>query len=139
MPGSMATFLMFQDGRAGEAMRLYLSLFDGAAIDHVERWGEGEAGEAGRIKFAAFTVAGHALRCMDSPPVHDFGFTPSASLFVECSDVGEFERLFAALSQGGRVLMPPGAYGFSQRYAWCDDRYGVSWQLNLGGMSGSPR
>ncbi|MRR31868.1 hypothetical protein EG834_16395 [bacterium] len=26
--------------------------------------------------------------------------------------------------------MPPGKYGSSQKFAWGDDKYGVSWQLN---------
>ncbi|MFS8977804.1 VOC family protein [Cupriavidus necator] len=25
----------------------------------------------------------------------------------------------------------PGIYGFSRRFSWVNDRYGVSWQLNL--------
>jgi len=29
------------------------------------------------------------------------------------------------------MLMPAGGYGFSQRFAWLQDRFGVSWQFNL--------
>ena len=58
-------------------------------------------------------------------------FTPSMSLFVECVGEAEFDRVFAELSSGGAVLMPPNDYGFSTRFAWIDDRFGVSWQLNL--------
>ena len=42
-----------------------------------------------------------------------------------------FDRLFATLSEDGGVLMPPGNYGRSRNFAWINDRFGVSWQLNL--------
>jgi predicted 3-demethylubiquinone-9 3-methyltransferase (glyoxalase superfamily) len=41
------------------------------------------------------------------------------------------ERVFAILSEGGEVLMPLDNYGFSQKFGWVNDRFGVSWQLNL--------
>ena len=80
---------------------------------------------------AEFTVAGPRLACIDSPAPHNFTFTPSASLFVECADEAELDQAFATLSEGGAVLMPPGDYGFSRKFAWVGDRFGVSWQLNL--------
>ena len=39
--------------------------------------------------------------------------------------------LFARLAEGGQTLMPLDAYPFSKRYAWLNDRYGMSWQLTL--------
>lgn len=70
---------------------------------------------------------------IDSPAKHDFTFTPSISLFTECKEEAEFDRLFAAIGEGGKVVMPPNNYGFSARFAWCADRFGVSWQLNWDG------
>ena len=129
MPKSVVTQLMFE-GKAEEAMALYVSLFSGSVVV-VEKYKAGEHGPEGTIKRAEFTIAGHRLACIDSPIKHAFTFTPSASLFVECADEAELDRAFAALSEGGAVLMPPGNYGFSTKFAWVSDRFGVSWQLNL--------
>lgn len=49
------------------------------------------------------------------------------------------ERSWAALSDGGRVLMPLAEYPFSPCYGWVEDRYGVSWQLILTDPDGDPR
>ena len=62
---------------------------------------------------------------------HGFGFTPSLSIWVEAESVEEVDRLVAALSEGGQFLMPLAAYDFSKRYAWINDRFGVSWQIGL--------
>jgi predicted 3-demethylubiquinone-9 3-methyltransferase (glyoxalase superfamily) len=53
------------------------------------------------------------------------------SLFLECDSEAELDRLFAAFSEGGQTLMPLGDYGFSKKFGWCNDRFGVSWQLNF--------
>ncbi len=58
-------------------------------------------------------------------------FTPATSLFVDCASEAELDALFARLPDGGEVLMAPANYGFSRKFAWVSDRFGVSWQLNL--------
>ncbi len=68
---------------------------------------------------------------MDSYYDHQFSFTPSMSLHVECGSEKEIEDVFKALSDGGKVLMPLDNYGFSEKFGWLNDKYGVSWQLNL--------
>jgi predicted 3-demethylubiquinone-9 3-methyltransferase (glyoxalase superfamily) len=130
MANSVATMLMFE-GNAEKAMTLYISLFHGSEVKHIERYGAGEAGVPGTVKRADFTLAGHQMICIDSPAKHGFTFTPSISIFVDCSDEAEQATAFQQLSEGGSVLMPLDNYGFSRKFVWVNDRFGVSWQLNL--------
>ena len=46
-------------------------------------------------------------------------------------DVDELEALAHHLQEDGQVHMPPDNYGFSDRFAWAEDRFGVNWQLNV--------
>ena len=124
-------FLMFQGGAAQPALDLYLATFPDSHVVQVERWAEGEAGPVGTIKVAVFTICGREFMCSDSPIRHEFDFTPSSSIFVDFDSVTELDHTFEILTAGGKVLMPLGDYGFSQRFGWVNDRFGVSWQLNL--------
>lgn len=83
------------------------------------------------MKRTDFTVVGQEVICIDSPAKHAFSFTPSIPLFVECESEAEFNMAFAKLSTDGVVQMPADNYGFSRKFGWITDRYGVSWQLNL--------
>ena len=121
---------MFQ-GNAAEAIQFYVSLFpDGKILDDM-RYGPGEAGIEGSVKQARFTVGGQIFRCIDSAVKHDFTFTPAVSIFVDCESDAQLEHLFGALSEGGAVFMPVADYGFSRRFGWVNDRFGLSWQINL--------
>lgn len=112
-------------------MRFYVGLFPGSRIRQIDRYGPGEAGAEGSVRRADFTVAGQDIVCIDSPVQHAFTFTPAFSLFVECENAAEQDAAFTALAAGGAVLMPLANYGFSTRFGWVNDRFGVSWQLNL--------
>ena len=130
MAKSVTPFLMFE-GTAEAAANLYVSLFRDSSIQKIERYGPGENGPEGSVKQCHFLVAGLPLRCFDSPVKHAFTFTPSVSLFVDCESEAELDAAFAKLSADGTVMMPPDNYGFSSKFAWVSDRFGVSWQLNL--------
>ena len=129
MARTITPFLMFE-GVAEQAMQLYVGLFPRSQVKSIERYGPGEAGAEGSVRRADFVVAGQDVMCIDSPAKHAFTFTPSMSFFVECEGEAELDRAFGVLSAGGGVLMPPNNYGFSRKFAWISDRYGVSWQLN---------
>lgn len=109
-------------GDAAEAIDLYQSLFDDFEILSMDE-------KAGEVAQARIRFAGQEVMVIDSKPVHDFHFTPSMSIFVECDSAEDVDRLFGELSEFGSVLMALGSYPFAARFAWVQDRFGLSWQL----------
>lgn len=119
-----APFLMFQ-GKCEEALTFYAATIPGARIVALDRKPDGT------VAMARLSVGGLEIMANDSPPVHDFDFTPSTSTFLTVESPGEVDSLTAALGEGGKLHMPPDDYGFSRRFGWAQDRFGVSWQINL--------
>ena len=118
-------FLMFE-GACEAALTLYVELIPDSRILSLERHASGTS-----VQMARASIAGLEIMANDSPISHAFTFTPSTSLFVTCEDETAFGCISAGLAEGGQFLMPPGDYGFSRRFAWMNDRFGVSWQVNL--------
>ncbi|MFC0315819.1 VOC family protein [Gordonia phosphorivorans] len=119
-------FLMFQGGVAQAATDLYVSAFGGTVVASTPH-----APPQSGIQLAELDLKGQRVLVSDSAVDHGFDFTPSTSLFVDCADRAELERLVQTLGADGATLMPLGDYGFSSAFAWVADRFGVSWQLNL--------
>jgi len=131
---SIKTCLMFVGdlaGKAEEAAYLYVSVFNGK-IESIEKYGTNDDGEPeDMVKSIIFSIDGTTIMAMDSNLAHKFSFTPSTSIFVECESLKEFTHAYNELVRNGEELVPIGQYGDSQKFGWLNDRYGVSWQLNL--------
>lgn len=117
-------FLMFQ-GQCEEALAFYAATLPGARIVSLDKKPDGT------VAMARLAIGGLDILANDSPPVHDFTFTPSTSTFLIVDKAEDVDALIAALGEGGKLHMPPDNYGFSQRFGWAEDRFGVSWQINL--------
>lgn len=81
----------------------------------------------GDTDIVTFQLCGQSFQAINAGPLSSFN--PSVSFAVSCDTVQEVDRLWAALGDGGTVLMPVDTYPFSERYGWTQDRYGVSWQV----------
>lgn len=131
MKKQITTFLTFQENNAEEAMKFYVELFDNSKIIDIQRYGKDGPGKEGTIMRAIFELNAKQFICSDSFIQHDWTFTPAVSNWVECETEKEIENLFEKLSENGEVKMPLDNYGFSQKFGFIEDKFGVSWQLNL--------
>jgi predicted 3-demethylubiquinone-9 3-methyltransferase (glyoxalase superfamily) len=123
-------FLWF-DNQAEEAARFYTSLFDESKIVDTARYGEAGPGPEGTVMTVTFQLAGQEFTALNGGPV--FTFSPATSLFVNCETQREIEGLWKRLRPGGMALMELDQYPFSPQFGWVQDRFGLSWQLNLSG------
>ncbi|UNK70649.1 VOC family protein [Microbacterium sp. H1-D42] len=108
---------------------------------------ESQAGFAGKPLVVDLSVDGFQITMINS----DAHFRPNPSIsfmlnfdplmFGGDADTARarLDETWAALAEGGMVLMELAEYPFSPHYGWVQDRYGVSWQLMLTDPEGDPR
>ena len=82
---------------------------------------------SGSVDIVTFELSGLEFQAINVGPL--FKFNPSVSFHVTCKAIEEVDDIWEKLSQGGQVLMELGAYPFSERYGWLQDKYGLSWQI----------
>lgn len=126
-------FLWFNN-QCEEAMKFYVSLFPNSKVVSIKRYSTGAtegpmAGMGGKVLTGVFDIDGYQMMALDGGP--HFTFTPTHSISVQCKDEQEIEALHAKLREGGSDLMALGTYPWSKKYAWINDKYGLSWQLNV--------
>jgi predicted 3-demethylubiquinone-9 3-methyltransferase (glyoxalase superfamily) len=109
-------------GKAEEAINVYTSIFQGARVGNVDRYGKGEAPDKeGTIKHAVFTLEGQEFAAMDSAHEHRFTFNEAISFLVRCETQADIDNYWNKLSKGGDPK--------AQQCGWLKDRFGVSWQV----------
>jgi predicted 3-demethylubiquinone-9 3-methyltransferase (glyoxalase superfamily) len=118
------------DGEAEEAARFYVSLLPDSRIERVQKnVTDSPSGKEGSVLVVDFTLAGQRFMALNGGT--RFEYTHAVSFQVDCADQAEVDRLWDALSDGGRV----------EQCGWLKDRYGISWQIVptvLGKMLGDP-
>src|SRR5688572_27431325 len=128
--GKLAVCLWFDD-QAEEAAHFYTTtLPNGAAPGrsfYPETFDNPGKKPRGSLLTVEFEVGGQRFTALNGGP--QFHINPSISFFVRVKSAGEAEALAGKLGAGGRFLMPLDRYPWAERYAWVEDRYGVSWQV----------
>jgi predicted 3-demethylubiquinone-9 3-methyltransferase (glyoxalase superfamily) len=116
------------DKQAKEAAELYMSVIPGSRITRVNTLHNTPSGDCDLVWFE---LSGQPFVAISAGPL--FKFNPSLSFNVRRNTKEEVDAMWDKLSEGGKVLMPLGAYPFSERYGWAEDRYGLSWQVMYSG------
>ncbi len=107
------TPMLWFDGQAEEAARLYVSIFEDAEIGSISRQQDGSA------LVVEFSLAGQRFTALNGGP--HYTFTPAVSFVVDCETQEEVDHYWDRLGEGG----DPEA----QQCGWLADRFGVSWQI----------
>lgn len=114
------------DTEAKEAAEFYVSAFPDSKVTNVTTLRGTPSGDCDVV---SFTLTGQSFMAISAGPV--FKFNPSISFMVGCKVEKEVDVLWEKLSEGGTALMELGAYPFSKKYGWTQDKYGLSWQVML--------
>lgn len=129
---------LFFDGNCREAMEFYKSCFGGELT--VMRYADGpeDAGcpdggaqpDPERVMHACLTGGGVSLMASDNP-MGAPKIGDHVALSVHCETMADIQRLFGALSEGGKVTMPLADTFWGSHFGMLVDRFGFHWMLNL--------
>jgi predicted 3-demethylubiquinone-9 3-methyltransferase (glyoxalase superfamily) len=123
------------ENNAEDAVSFYSSVFKNSKTDKIAYYGKNTAEvsgkEAGTVLTIDFILENLSLIAMNGGPQAGIKFSPAVSFFVYCDNVTELDEYWRRLRTGGDLLMELKNYPWSERYGWCKDRFGISWQLML--------
>lgn len=129
------------DGEAREAFDFYKSIFGGSFssvlryrdLDGMEELPEHELD---RIAHIALPL-GNGNMLMGSDNLDSFGTSLTVGnnfyITLEPESAEDAERLFGALSAGGRIEMPLEKTEWAEKFGQCADKFGVQWMINYTG------
>ena len=108
---------LWQNGTSRQAAELYSAAFGDTVITEYNDM------------VIMIEISGCKIMLLNAGPM--FTPNPSISLFATSGDEKQVDAAFKKLSDGGKVMMALDKYPWSDRYAWVQDQFGVSWQLML--------
>jgi predicted 3-demethylubiquinone-9 3-methyltransferase (glyoxalase superfamily) len=112
------------DKEAKEAAEFYASIFPNSKITNITTLHDTPSGDCDVV---SFEIVRQSFMAISAGPL--FKLNPSVSFHVICKTKEEVDAIWKKLSAGGTVLMELGAYPWSEKYGWVQDKYGVSWQI----------
>lgn len=129
-------YLLFS-GNCEEALSFYKSVL-GGEIAGISRWKDMPKDAQGppvtpenenKVMHARFEAGSIKLMAADASPEKSYGEGP-ISLSLATSDLAEAERVFDALSAGGKVEMPFSDMFWGAKFGMFTDKFGIDWMVS---------
>ncbi|MCC7548040.1 MAG: VOC family protein [Burkholderiales bacterium] len=126
------------NGRCEEAVQFYQEAL-GAKVEMMMRFKEAPdqppagmlpPGSGDKIMHCSFRIGETVVMASDGLSFEGSSFK-GFSLSIVVASEAEADRVFAALSEGGKVTMPLGKTFWSARFGMLEDRFGVAWMVNV--------
>src|SRR5579884_4051016 len=129
---AITPYLTF-DGNCREAMSFYQKCLDAelefTPFSQTPLSVPKTAGD--RIMHSRLTKGAVLLMASDSIPGTPLKMGNNLHIGVLCESVPEIEKLFASLSDKGKVIYPLTETFWGTRFGMLTDRFGINWVLNL--------
>ena len=136
------SYLIF-NGRCEEAINFYKKTL-GAKVEMLMRFKENPdkekmgadcvpPGGDEKVMHSSFKIGDTVVMASDGMSYDQKPEFKGFSLTVTARDEAEADKLFNALSDGGKVQMPLGKTFFSPRFGCVADKFGVSWMVIVPG------
>jgi PhnB protein len=129
----MTTYVCFK-GECEAAFKLYERTL-GAQIGPMFRYGESPMANqvapdwSNKVMHGSLTIGGQVLMGADLEP-NRYEPPRGFSLSLQIDNTAEAERIFAELSEAGRVVTPLEKTFWAERFGVFIDRFGIQWVIN---------
>ncbi len=134
MASRLNPYISFSDN-ARQAMEFYKSVFGGTlALNTFGEFGAPDAAEADKIMHGMLeTDSGFTLMGADNPPGMEHHPGNNMAVSLSGDDADELRGYWEKLSDGGNVSVPLEKQMWGDEFGMCEDRFGVTWMVNIAG------
>lgn len=124
-------YLMFREGKCREAFAFYAQALSGNIV-FTATYGDmgSDIPEPMKPLIASIHLVAGGASIMGADGVENADGQATTSVDIEVDSIEEAERVFAAMSEGGKVRCPLEETAWALRFAMFDDRYGQPWMVN---------
>ena len=122
------------NGQCEAAFKFYEKCLDGSGLSFHKYAGSPMSGQVppewqDKVMHATLLFGNTALMGADSPPNY-FREAQGFSISLSVDQPEDADRVFAALSEGGKVMMPIASTFWSARFGMLIDKFGIPWMVN---------